>query len=174
MEPGAHITGVTCPSTRFTVFCAQLYGHREDTAMKSFMLLVALVIGATVPAFGQLAPADPGNDTGAGVQRACSTALEVNYLHPRKTKTHRESFDLGYCLGLIKGVYENLNGEVDFCPADNVSLRQITEVTLDFVKAHPELKDRDSADIVRWALTDGFPCHSTNAKSDTAASTEKH
>ncbi len=85
------------------------------------------------------------------MQRACSTALEVIYLHPRKTKTHRESFDLGYCAGLMKGVYENLTGGVDFCPPDGASLRKITELTVNFVKAHPELKDKDSADIVRWA-----------------------
>ncbi len=144
--------------------------------MKRFTILLLFVIVATLTAFGRKpTPADPSsNDTGTGIQRACSTALDLNYLHPRKVKTQREAFDLGYCLGLIKGVYENLNGEVDFCPTDDVSIRKVTELTVSFVQAHPDLKDKDSADIVRWALTDGFPCHSADAKSDTHTSTEKH
>lgn len=144
--------------------------------MKRFMILPLFVIVATLTAFGQKPTlADPSSaDTGTGIQRACSTALDLNYLHPRKVKTQREAFDLGYCLGLIKGVYENLNGEVDFCPTDGVSIRKVTELTVSFVQAHPDLKDKDSADIVRWALTDGFPCHPGAAKSDTHTSTEKH
>jgi len=144
--------------------------------MKLSTILPLFVIVATLTAFGQRpALAAPSNaDTGTGLQRACSTALDLNYLHPRKVKTQREAFDLGYCLGLIKGVYENLNGEVDFCPTDGVSIRKVTELTVSFVQAHPDLKDKDSADIVRWALTDGFPCHPADAKSDSHTSTEKH
>ena len=144
--------------------------------MKRFTILPLFVIVATLTAFGQKpALAAPSSaDTGTGLQRACSTALDLNYLHPRKVKTQREAFDLGYCLGLIKGVYENLNGEVDFCPADGVSIQKVTELTVSFVQTHPDLKDKDSADIVRWALTDGFPCHPTDAKSDIHTSTEQH
>ncbi len=143
--------------------------------MKRFAILFLFVIVATLTAFAQNPTlADPTNaDTGTGIQRACSTALDLNYLHPRKVKTQREAFDLGYCLGIIKGVYENLNGEVDFCPADHVSIRKVTELTVSFVRAHPELKDKDSADIVRWALTDAFPCHPADT-SNSGASKEKH
>ena len=144
--------------------------------MKRFTISLLFVIVATLTAFGQKAAlaAPSSADTGTGLQRACSTALDLNYLHPRKVKTQREAFDLGYCLGLIKGVYENLNGEVDFCPTDGVSIRKVTELTVSFVQAHPDLKDKDSADIVRWALTDGFPCHPADVKSDSHTSTEKH
>jgi hypothetical protein len=144
--------------------------------MKRFTISLFFVIVATLTAFGRKPTlADLSSaDTGTGIQRACSTALDLNYVHPRKVKTQREAFDLGYCLGLIKGVYENLNGEVDFCPTDGASIRKVTELTVSFVQAHPDLKDKDSADIVRWALTDGFPCHPADAKSDTHASTEKH
>lgn len=144
--------------------------------MKRFTILPLFVIVATMTAFGQkpVLAAPSSADTGTGIQRACSTALDLSYLHPRKVTTQREAFDLGYCLGLIKGVYENLNGEVDFCPTDGVSIRKVTELTVSFVQAHPDLKDKDSADIVRWALTDGFPCHPVDAKSDTHTSPEKH
>ncbi len=141
--------------------------------MKRFAILLLFMIVATLTAFGRKpTPADPSDGTGIGIQRACSTALDPeDYLHPRKVKTHREAFDLGYCLGLVKGVYENLNGEVVFCPTDGVSIRKVTELTVSFVQTHPDLKDKDSADIVRWALTDGFPCHPADVqKSDTHAS----
>lgn len=142
--------------------------------MKRFAILLLFMIVATLTAFGRKStPADPSDGTGIGIQRACSTALDLNYLHPRQVKTHREAFDLGYCLGLVKGVYENLNGEVDFCPTDGVSIRKVTELTVSFVQTHPDLKDKDSADIVRWALTDGFPRHPTHAKSDSRTSTGK-
>jgi hypothetical protein len=143
--------------------------------MKRFAILLLFMIVATVIAYGQepTTAAPSSADTGTGIQRACSTALDLNYLHPRKVKTQQEAFDLGYCLGLIKGVYENLNGEVDFCPTGSASTRRVTEVIVDFVDAHPDLKDKDSADIVRWALTDGFPCHPTDAKSDAHISTGK-
>jgi hypothetical protein len=143
--------------------------------MKRFAILPLFMIVTTLAAFGrETAPTDPGDGTGIGIQRACSTALDLNYIHPRKVKTHREAFDLGFCLGLVKGVYENLNGEVDFCPTAGVSIRKVTELTVSFVQTHPDLKDKDSADIVRWALTDGFPCHTTDAKSDIHTSREQH
>jgi hypothetical protein len=75
---------------------------------------------------------------------------------------------------MIKGVYENLNGDVDFCPTDHASVRKVVELTIGFVQAHPELKDKDSADIVRWALTDGFPCRQEGVKSSTDGSQKKH
>jgi hypothetical protein len=142
---------------------------------ETLTILLLFVIVTTVTAFGRKStPVDPSDSTASGIQRACTTALDLNYLHPRKVKTHREAYDLGFCLGLVKGVYENLNGEVDFCPTDGVSIRKLTELTVSFVQTHPELKDEDSADIVRWALTDGFPCPSKDTKSDTLTSTEKH
>ena len=131
--------------------------------MKRTLLLFVFLIVAALPltplaAFGQ--ETDPATvNTGMGIQRACSTTLDLNFIHPRKAKTQQEAFDLGFCLGLVKGVYENLNSKVDFCPANGVPIRKVAELTVSFVQDHPDLKDKDSADIVRWALTDAFPCH---------------
>jgi hypothetical protein len=140
-------------------------------------LSLLFVIVAALNSFGQETPVpveatDPATvNRGTGIQRACSTTLDMNFIHPRKAKTQQEAFDLGFCLGLIKGVYENLNSKVDFCPAnDGVPLRKTAELVVSFVAAHPDLKDKDSADIVRWALTDAFPCPSKDLGSDTHAS----
>jgi hypothetical protein len=136
--------------------------------MKRLTLLLSFVIVAALNSFGQETPVavgtndPPSVNTGTGIQRACSTALDLNFLHPRKASTQQEAFDLGFCLGLVKGVYENLNSKVDFCPASGVPIRKATELVVSFVQAHPDLKDKDSADIVRWALTDAFPCHPKN------------
>jgi hypothetical protein len=68
-----------------------------------------LFMTAATAALGQKSP--PDFQTGAGIQKACSTALDLNVYHPRKVKRHREAFELGLCLGLVKGVYENLEAE---------------------------------------------------------------
>jgi hypothetical protein len=125
---------------------------------------VVAALALTLNSFGQ--ETDPATvNRGTGIQRACSITLDMNVIHPRKAKTQQEAFDLGFCLGLVKGVYENLNSKVDFCPAnDGVPLRKTAELVVSFVQDHPDLKDKDSADIVRWALTDAFPCHAKNSE----------
>jgi hypothetical protein len=42
----------------------------------------------------------------------------------------------------------------------NVRLRptEVLELTVKFVKDHSELQEKAGADIVRWALSDQFPC----------------
>ena len=34
----------------------------------------------------------------------------------------------------------------------------VLDLVVSFVKAHPELEQKDAADIVRWALSDEYPC----------------
>lgn len=110
---------------------------------------------------------------GKAILRECSLALDVNVYHPRKLKKRSEAFDLGYCLGLVEGIYANISGR-DFCPPDNVGTPRVLELTVNFVKSHPELQDKDGADIVRWALSDEFPCpdksHPKEGDGDTEAS----
>ena len=95
---------------------------------------------------------------GRAVLRACSLTLDLNVYHPRQVKDKSEAFDLGYCLGLVEGVYANASG-TEFCPGEqNVETRKVLELTVKFIKDHPELQEKAGADIVRWALSDQFPC----------------
>ena len=81
----------------------------------------------------------------------------MNAYHPRKVQGEREAFDLGFCLGLYKAAFTSGSGR-DFCPAREVSLREGLELTVKFVADHPDLEKKDAADIVRWTLSEKFPC----------------
>jgi len=86
-------------------------------------------------------------------------------------KNKGEAFDFGNCLGLVQGIYADTSGS-DFCPPDNVKIQHVFELVVGFVKAHPDLEQKDGADIVRWALSDEYPCPAKNRseESDTHAS----
>lgn len=109
-----------------------------------------------------LAKADPAakaqEDThGTGLLRACSLVLDVNVYHPRKIKNKLEAYDMGFCLGMMQGVYANASGS-SFCPGDNGHIKDALEFLVKFIKDHPELEEKDSADIVRWSLSEEYPC----------------
>jgi hypothetical protein len=130
--------------------------------MKRTLALI-LVLISSVSAAAKKKPERPVSD-GKAILRECSLTLDLNVYHPRKVKNKFEAFDLGYCLGLVQGVYDNTSGEY-FCPPDGVKTERVVEVTVKFVKDHPELQGREGADIVRWALSDEFPCPTKNHSS---------
>lgn len=107
-------------------------------------------------AFGQKQDPLNAND-GKTLLRACNLTLDVNVYHPRKVSGEREAFDLGFCLGVFKGVYTSSSGQ-DFCPSSAVPIKDGLELTVKFIKDHPELQEKDAADIVRWTLGEKFPC----------------
>ena len=121
--------------------------------MKCF-LTIALLLSAPL-VFARSHKISP--DTGAGLSKECSLALDVNIYHPRKIRNRFEGYDLGHCLGVVEATYANTSGS-DFCPPNNYPLNSTLELVIKFVKDHPELQDKYSADIVRWALSDKFPC----------------
>jgi len=98
----------------------------------------------------------PGSD-GTAVLKECGLTLDLNVYHPRRVKNKQEAFGVGYCTGLVQGVYANTSGS-DFCPPDGVKIQHVLELVVGFVKAHPDLEQKDAADIVRWALSDEYPC----------------
>jgi hypothetical protein len=119
--------------------------------MNRVLAIVLLLSASFAVAQGQ-------HDISDNLSRQCGLALDVNVYHPRKIKSKFEAYDLGFCLGMIKGVYTTGSGR-DFCPKDGVPVKDTIELTVKFVVAHPDLQKKDSADIVRWALSDEFPCH---------------
>ena len=133
--------------------------------MKRTVLAAALALLIGPHAVGQEQKQQRPVSNGKAVLRECSITLDLNIYHPRKAKNKFEAFDLGYCLGLVEGVYANTSG-TDFCPANDVPTRRVLETVVAFIKAHPEFQDKDGADIVRWALTDTFPCPAKDRSRD--------
>lgn len=68
-----------------------------------------------------------------------------------------EAYNFGYCLGVVEGAYANASGSA-FCPPTNYRVKSALELVVKFVKDHPELEEKYPANIVRWALSDEFPC----------------
>jgi hypothetical protein len=101
---------------------------------------------------------------GTGLLRACSLVLDVNLYHPRKIKNKLEAYDMGFCLGMVQGVYANVSGSY-FCPGDDGQIKDALEFLVKFIKDHPELQEKDAADIVRWSLSEEYPCPAGSASS---------
>ena len=92
--------------------------NREGRAVK--LLTTALLLVLTLaPVNAAAKKAERPVSDGKAILRECSLTLDLNVYHPRKVKDKFKAFDLGYCLGLVEGVFDNTSGEY-FCPADHV------------------------------------------------------
>jgi Rap1a immunity proteins len=124
------------------------------------ILLMFVLFSASLASARINTAAEAQEDThGTGLLRACSLVLDVNVYHPRKIKHKLEAYDMGFCLGMIQGVYANVSGSY-FCPTDGGHIEDVLKYLVKFIKHHPELEDKDSADIVRWSLSEEYPCSS--------------
>jgi hypothetical protein len=120
----------------------------------ALLTLVLLVLNA----FGEKPKAAQSVLDGAAVLRTCGFALDVSVTRPRRIKHRRDAFDYGYCMGLVQGTHANASAGNLFCPPDGVRTPHVLELVVSFVKAHPDLEQKDGAYIVRWALADEYPC----------------
>jgi hypothetical protein len=59
--------------------------------------------------------------------------------------------------GYVVGVFDSGNGRL-WCAGDQVSVRQIIDITFDYLDQHPESGRFEAASIVREALSDAYPC----------------
>lgn len=122
--------------------------------MKPTIALLVLALLIVPGAFGEKQKV---TTDGTGVLRECGITLDLTIYHPHRVKNKHEAFGIGYCTGLVQGVYANASGS-SFCPPDGVRMQHVLELVVNFVKAHPDLEQKDGADIVRWALSDEYPC----------------
>ncbi len=136
------------------------------------ILAALLVVAFIVPnAFGEKQKAAKSQGDGAAVLRTCSVVLDFSTNHPRRIMHKRDAFDYGYCMGLVQGTYANASAGHLVCPPDGVGFPHVLDLVVTFVKSHPDLEQKDGADIVRWALSDEYPCpdKDRSADSDTQA-----
>jgi len=68
-----------------------------------------------------------------------------------------DAYDLGYCMGLVRGVADFVVGEFACPPADS-NTGQWTRVVYKYLQEHPtELHERDTT-LVLAALNRAWPC----------------
>lgn len=125
--------------------------------MKRSNIWLLLLLMSSPFAVGEKRHRTDTEKEGVTLLRACSLTLDLTVHHPRKIKNKFEGYDLGLCLGIIKGVFTSSSNR-DFCIDHEGNTEKLVEISVKFMRDHPELLEKDAADIVRWALTDEFPC----------------
>lgn len=82
--------------------------------------------------------------------------VEVNHGHFfDMCSDNHIAFD-GYCFGYIKGILASMGNK--YCMPRNVSLDQIKEAAKSYIYAHPELRHKQTADLVANSIIDNYPC----------------
>jgi hypothetical protein len=63
-----------------------------------------------------------------------------------------------YCFGYVAGVSDVLVGMHIICIGGHVSVRQIADVVVQYLREHPGRRDMDADDLTATALALAFPC----------------
>jgi Rap1a immunity proteins len=63
-----------------------------------------------------------------------------------------------YCLGYVAGVSDVLVGMHIICIGGHVSVRQIADVVIQYLREHPGRRDMDADDLTATPLALAFPC----------------
>jgi len=64
-----------------------------------------------------------------------------------------------YCQGYISGVADTLSGLKAICPPRKVNSHQYVGVVVDYLTAHPKLRNSAAASLIIIALKEKFPCN---------------
>ena len=115
------------------------------------LFLVVLLCGvvASPEAVGQTAPSQDGND----LLPRCQQSVE-SFERPTWKDAH-ESFNGGFCLGLVKGVWY---ASANVCTGEGVTFSQLQRVVLKFLQDNPEKLNLADSYLVEMALSKAFPC----------------
>lgn len=111
--------------------------------MRAPLLLaaVAIVVASAPPCHAAF---KDGND----LYHDCSTSSAVDH---------------GVCLGYIEGVADILSGSVTLfgwraCIPQEAQAQRLSNVVLNFLSAHPEIRHNAAPSLVAAALASDFPC----------------
>lgn len=63
----------------------------------------------------------------------------------------------GYCVGYVAGASSALDNSV-FCIPTSATTGQTRNLVVDWLKAHPEYRDRDATALIGVALYEAWPC----------------
>lgn len=94
------------------------------------LLLVVLMCGAVVPV--QIVGQTPSHQDGNDLLPRCQQAVEA--IDKATWKDAHESFDAGFCLGLVQGVSY---ASADVCTGESVTFSQMERVVVKFLQDNP-------------------------------------
>jgi hypothetical protein len=115
------------------------------------LFLVVLMCLAILPVqtMGQTASHQDGND----LLPRCQQAVEA--IDKTTWKDANESFNAGFCLGLVQGVSY---ASADVCTGEGVTFSQMERVVVKFLQDNPKKLNLNQSTLVQTALFKAFPC----------------
>ena len=69
-----------------------------------------------------------------------------------------DAWKQSHCLAYIAGVSDVLDGMHITCTGGHVSLDEVKDVVVKYLREHPEKRNSDADDSTSIALTSAFPC----------------
>jgi hypothetical protein len=118
-----------------------------------WLLTLAFVLSTTSIAVEQNVPS---TSDGNQLLPRCQSAIDA--LGHDSWKSHQESFDTGYCSGLVEGIsYASTHS----CLPDGATVGQAVRVVVKYLNDHPEDLNLDERELVDVALGLAFPCPTT-------------
>jgi hypothetical protein len=127
-------------------------GKRMRKANKAVLLLLVapLCVGVVpVQTIGQTTSHQDGND----LLPRCQQAVEA--IDRATWKDVNESFNAGFCLGLVQGVSY---ASADVCTGQGVTFSQMERVVVKFLQDNPKKLNLNQSTLVQMALSKAFPC----------------
>ena len=115
------------------------------------LFLVVLIYGAVLPVqtMGPTTSHQDGND----LLPRCQQAVEA--IDKTTWKNANESFNAGFCLGLVQGVSY---ASADVCTGEGVTFSQMERVVVKFLQDNPKKLNLNQSTLVQTALSKAFPC----------------
>jgi hypothetical protein len=127
-------------------------GKRMRKANKAVLLLLVapLCVGVVpVQTIGQTTSHQDGND----LLPRCQQAVEA--IDRATWKDVNESFNAGFCFGLVQGVSY---ASADVCTGEGVTFSQMERVVIKFLQDNPKKLNLNQSTLVQMALSKAFPC----------------
>lgn len=127
-------------------------GERMRKANKAVLLFLAVqmcVCVVPVQTIGQTTLHQDGND----LLPRCQQAVEA--IDKATWKDANESFNAGFCLGLVQGVSY---ASADVCTGEGVTFPQMERVVVKFLQDNPKKLNLNQSTLVEMALSKAFPC----------------
>jgi len=120
--------------------------------MRNVCLFLAMLMGAAVVPVQTMVQA-PSHQDGNDLLQRCQQAVEAT--GEAKWKDANESFDAGFCLGLVQGVSY---ASADVCTGEGVTFSQMERVVVKFLQDNPKKLNLNQTTLVVKALSKAFPC----------------
>jgi hypothetical protein len=123
-------------------------------------ILLAVIVVATLPSaptLGQLM-------TGDKLMRQCLDNNGTPSPGERELDIWLKGSAFGYCFGYVEGVVDamgqgrDLVGGRTYCVPAGITLAQFQEITIQYLREHPTLRNYSAAGIIAEAIEKAFPC----------------